>query len=115
MFTQRETWHFDTERIGRRALVYDRVDSTNTLGAALAQSEDADGLVLITDESTFRAAGSTAAYGRAAPEVRYSCRWCCNRRRSCADSVILTAWVAVSIAEAVLALHRHSSEIEVAE
>src|SRR6478752_5815188 len=52
MFTPRETWHFDTERIGRRVLVYDRVDSTNSLGAALAQAEDADGLVLVADEQS---------------------------------------------------------------
>ena len=61
MFPPRETWHFDTERIGRRVLVYDSVDSTNTRAAELARTDpDADGLVLVADQQT----AGRGQYGR---------------------------------------------------
>jgi BirA family biotin operon repressor/biotin-[acetyl-CoA-carboxylase] ligase len=104
MFTPRETWHFDTERIGRRVLVFDHVDSTNTRAAALAEADpDADGLVLIAENQT----AGRGQYGRV---------WQSRAGSSLLMSVvlktplelrrpvILTAWVAVSVAEAILSL-----------
>ncbi|MBC8117784.1 MAG: biotin--[acetyl-CoA-carboxylase] ligase [Candidatus Saccharimonas sp.] len=104
MFTPRETWHFDTERIGRRVLVYDHVDSTNTRGAALAETdEDADGLVLLADQQT----AGRGQYGRV---------WQSRPGSSLLLSVVLrppplirrpvglTAWATVSMAEAILSL-----------
>jgi BirA family biotin operon repressor/biotin-[acetyl-CoA-carboxylase] ligase len=104
MFTPRETWHFDTEWIGRRVLVFDHVDSTNTRAAALADTDsEADGLVLIAENQT----AGRGQYGRV---------WQSRAGSSLLMSVvlktplelrrpvILTAWAAVSVAEAILTL-----------
>lgn len=56
----REVWEFDTARLGRRVLVFDRLDSTNTTAAELAPAEP-DGLVVVAD---FQTAGR-GQYGRA--------------------------------------------------
>ncbi|MBN9122123.1 MAG: biotin--[acetyl-CoA-carboxylase] ligase, partial [Planctomycetes bacterium] len=104
MFTPRETWHFDTERIGRRVLVYDHVDSTNTRGAELARAEpDTDGLVLIADQQT----AGRGQYGRVWQSRPGSSLLMSVVLRPPAElrrPVVLTAWAAVSVAEAVLAL-----------
>jgi BirA family biotin operon repressor/biotin-[acetyl-CoA-carboxylase] ligase len=104
MFTPRETWHFDTERIGRRVLVYDHVDSTNTRGLALAETEDeADGLVLIADQqSAGRGQHGRVWQSRPGSSLLMSVvlRPPVEMRRP----VILTAWAAVSMAEAILSL-----------
>ncbi len=104
MFTPRETWHFDTEHIGRRVLVYDAVDSTNTRAADLAQLDpDADGLVLIADQQT----AGRGQYGRVWQSRPGSSLLMSVVLRPPAElrrPVILTAWAAVSVAEAVLSL-----------
>ncbi len=104
MFTPRETWHLDTERIGRRVLVYDHVESTNTLAMALAQpADDADGLVLIADHQlTGRGQYGRAWVSRPGSSVLMSVvvKTPVELRRP----VILTAWVAVAVAEAILTL-----------
>lgn len=104
MFTPRETWHFDTEYIGRRALVYDHVDSTNTRGAALALSDpEADGLVLVADQQ----AAGRGQYGRvwqSRPGSSLLMSVVLRPPEELRRPVVLTAWTAVSVAEAVLAL-----------
>lgn len=100
--TPRETWEFDTARVGRRAMVFDHLDSTNTFAAQLATA-DADGLAVIAD---FQTAGR-GQYGRV---------WQSRPRSSLLMSVvlqpppelrrpvILTAFAAVAVAEAAFAL-----------
>jgi BirA family biotin operon repressor/biotin-[acetyl-CoA-carboxylase] ligase len=103
MFTPRETWHFDTERIGRRVLVYGRVDSANSLGGAVAADGDADGLVLIADEQT----AGRGQYGRvwqSRPGASLLMTAVLRPPAELRRPVVLTAWAAVSVAEAVLAL-----------
>jgi BirA family biotin operon repressor/biotin-[acetyl-CoA-carboxylase] ligase len=104
MFTPRETWHFDTERIGRRVLVYDHVDSTNTRGAALAETDpNADGLVLIADDQT----AGRGQYGRvwqSRPGSSLLMSVVLRPPPELRRPVILTAWAAVSVAEAILSL-----------
>ena len=104
MFTPRETWQFDTERIGRRVLVYDHVDSTNTLGAALAESDpQSDGLVLIAGQQT----AGRGQYGRvwqSRPGSSLLMSVVLRPPIELRRPVILTAWAAVSVAEAILAL-----------
>jgi BirA family biotin operon repressor/biotin-[acetyl-CoA-carboxylase] ligase len=104
MFTPRETWQFDTERIGRRVLVYDALDSTNTRGAALAGTEpDADGLVLIAEHQS----AGRGQYGRVWQSRPGSSLLMSVVLRPPAEvrrPVILTAWAAVSVAEAILTL-----------
>jgi BirA family biotin operon repressor/biotin-[acetyl-CoA-carboxylase] ligase len=104
MFTPRETWHFDTRRIGRRVLVYDEIDSTNTRGAALAATEpDADGLVLIAGHQS----AGRGQYGRAwqsRPGSSLLMSVVLHPPAELRRPVVLTAWAAVAVAEAVLAL-----------
>lgn len=97
----RETWHFDTEHIGRRVLVYDRVDSTNTLAMALAQSDDdADGLVLVADDQL----AGRGQYGRVWASRPGSSLLMSAVIRPPAElrrPVILTALATVAVAKAV--------------
>lgn len=103
-FEPRETLHFDTARIGRRVLVYDAVESTNTLGAQLALSdEDADGLVLIADHQR----AGRGQYGRtwvSRPGSSLLMSVVLKPPPELRRPVILTAWVAVAVADAVYAL-----------
>jgi len=98
----REEWHLDTARVGRRVLVFDSVDSTNTAAAAFAEPEH-DGLAVLAD---FQTAGR-GRYGRV---------WQSRPGSSLLLSVVLfppaefrrpsvlTAWAAVAVGEAVFAL-----------
>lgn len=98
----RDEWHLGTARVGRRVLVYDSLDSTNTTAAALADPA-ADGLVVLAD---FQTAGR-GRFGRA---------WQSRPGASLLLSVVLfppaelrrpavlTAWAAVAVGEAVFAL-----------
>jgi BirA family biotin operon repressor/biotin-[acetyl-CoA-carboxylase] ligase len=47
-----ERWHLDTSRLGRRVLVFDRVDSTNNRAAVLAKDPANDGVVILAAEQT---------------------------------------------------------------
>lgn len=100
----RETWTHDTLHIGRRVLVYDEVESTNTLAAGFALgAADVHGLALVADHQR----AGRGQYGRV---------WTSRPRSSLLMSVILrpppellrpvilTAWAAVGVAEAVRAL-----------
>ncbi len=101
--TPHDTWHLDTRRVGRRVLVYDRLDSTSNVAAALAGSEDADGTAVLADEQTV----GRGQHGRS---------WTCPAGGGVLMSVvlfpppplrrpaILTAWAAVSVCETVLEL-----------
>jgi BirA family biotin operon repressor/biotin-[acetyl-CoA-carboxylase] ligase len=101
--TPRETWTLDTRRLGRRVLVFDRLDSTSTVAANLAASADNDGLAVLADEQT----GGRGQHGRT---------WTCPAGSGVLLSVllfpppelrrapILTAWAAVAVAETILEL-----------
>ena len=60
MTPPRQEWTLDTRRLGRRVLVYDRLDSTNNLAAALAEDPANDGTVVLADEQT----AGRGQYGR---------------------------------------------------
>jgi BirA family biotin operon repressor/biotin-[acetyl-CoA-carboxylase] ligase len=98
----REEWHLDTARIGRRVLVFDEVDSTNTVAAEPAHP-DAAGLVVIADHQT----AGRGRFGRV---------WQSKPGDSLLMSVVLfpppesrrasvlTAWAAVAVGGAVYSL-----------
>jgi BirA family transcriptional regulator, biotin operon repressor / biotin---[acetyl-CoA-carboxylase] ligase len=112
MFTPRESWSFDTERIGRRVLVFDRVDSTNTLGLALAGSDpEADGLVLIADEQ-ITGRGQYGRVWQSRPGSSLLMSVVLRPPPELRRPVILTAWVAVGAAEAIRALTGTQSRIK---
>jgi BirA family biotin operon repressor/biotin-[acetyl-CoA-carboxylase] ligase len=96
----REEWRLATAHIGRRVLVYDRVDSTNSVAAALAVDPENAGTVVLADEQT----AGRGQYGR---------HWHCPPGAGVLMSVllipspalnrpaVLTAWAAVSVCETI--------------
>jgi BirA family biotin operon repressor/biotin-[acetyl-CoA-carboxylase] ligase len=96
----REEWHLNTQRLGRRVLVFDRVDSTNTLAAELARDPAQVGTVLLADDQT-------AGRGQRGNS------WQCPPGAGVLMSVllfptpelrrppILTAWAAVAVCETI--------------
>jgi BirA family biotin operon repressor/biotin-[acetyl-CoA-carboxylase] ligase len=48
----RQEWHLETQFLGRRVLVFERLDSTNTLAAALADDPANNGIVIVAEEQT---------------------------------------------------------------
>jgi BirA family biotin operon repressor/biotin-[acetyl-CoA-carboxylase] ligase len=94
--TPREEWQFDTRRLGRRVLVYDRVDSTNNLAASLADSPDNDGVAVLAAEQT----AGRGQHGRtwlAAPGDSVLLSLLLFPPPALQRSAILTAWAAVSV------------------
>jgi BirA family biotin operon repressor/biotin-[acetyl-CoA-carboxylase] ligase len=94
----REEWRLETRRVGRRVLVFDAVDSTNTQADLLADDPRHDGLALLADVQS----GGRGQYGRS---------WQCPAGSGVLMSVLLfptpplrrpallTAWAAVSVCE----------------
>ncbi len=96
MTQPREEWSLDTRRLGRRVLVFDRLDSTNTRAAQMADDPANDGLALLADEQT----AGRGQHGRtwlAAPgqSVLLSLLFC-PQPELCRPA-ILTAWAAVAV------------------
>jgi BirA family biotin operon repressor/biotin-[acetyl-CoA-carboxylase] ligase len=96
----REEWHLDTHRLGRRVLVYEQLDSTNSLAASLSDDPGNDGLAILADEQT----AGRGQHGRT---------WTAPPLASVLLSVllfpppplrrpaVLTAWAAVAVCETV--------------
>ncbi|MFM8271076.1 MAG: biotin--[acetyl-CoA-carboxylase] ligase [Gemmata sp.] len=103
MSASREIWQLDTERIGRRVLVYEQVESTNALAQTLAAEDAADGLVVIADHQT----AGRGQYGRvwvSRPGSSLLMSVVVRPPAGLRQPVVLTAWAAVAVADAVLAL-----------
>jgi BirA family biotin operon repressor/biotin-[acetyl-CoA-carboxylase] ligase len=100
VFSPREEWSLDTRRLGRRVLVYDRVDSTNSVAARLADDPANDGLALVSDEQTagrgqhgrtwLADAGQSVLLSLIVSPPPYLCR-----------PAVLTAWAAVAVCETI--------------
>jgi BirA family biotin operon repressor/biotin-[acetyl-CoA-carboxylase] ligase len=98
-----EEWHLDTSRVGRRVLVFDRLDSTSSYAATLAGDTAHDGLAVLAREQS----AGRGQYGRI---------WGCPPNAGVLLSVLVfppaelrrpalvTAWAAVSVCESVRAL-----------
>jgi len=96
-----DVWQLDTALIGRRVLVFDRLDSTGNLAASLANDPANDGVVILAKEQT----AGRGQHGRS---------WTCPPGSGVLMSVLLfpppplhrpallTAWVAVSVCETIL-------------
>jgi len=99
--TAAQTWELNTRHIGRRVLVFDRLDSTSNLAAVLANDPANDGVVILAKEQT----AGRGQYGRT---------WASPPGSGILMSVLLfpppqlrrpallTAWAAVSVCETVL-------------
>jgi BirA family biotin operon repressor/biotin-[acetyl-CoA-carboxylase] ligase len=98
----RDEWRLDARRLGRRVLVFDRVDSTNTLAALLASDPAHAGTVVLANEQV----AGRGQHGRS---------WRCPPGAGVLLSVlifpppelrrpaILTAWAAVAVCETIRA------------
>jgi BirA family biotin operon repressor/biotin-[acetyl-CoA-carboxylase] ligase len=106
-----EEWRLETRRLGRRVLLYHRVDSTNTRAAGLAGEPGNDGLVLVADEQT----AGRGQHGRT---------WTCPPGAGVLLSalilppphlrrpVILAAWAANAVCETIRCLTALQSRIK---
>jgi BirA family biotin operon repressor/biotin-[acetyl-CoA-carboxylase] ligase len=107
-----ETWRLDTARLGRRVLVYDSLDSTNTAAARLAAEDPAaDGLAVL---ARFQSAGR-GQYGRAwhsRPGSSLLLSAVFTPPSEVKRPVVLTALAAVAVAEAVYALSGMQSRVK---
>jgi BirA family biotin operon repressor/biotin-[acetyl-CoA-carboxylase] ligase len=96
----REEWSLPTRRLGRRVLVYDRVDSTNTLAAALADDPANDGIIILADEqSAGRGQHGRVWHTPARTAVLMSVL--CLPPPALRRPAVLTAWAAVAVCETV--------------
>jgi BirA family biotin operon repressor/biotin-[acetyl-CoA-carboxylase] ligase len=98
----RETWNLDTAHIGRRVLFFEQLESTNNTAATLASPSD-DGLVVIAD---FQTAGR-GQYGRvwqSRPGSSLLMSVALHPPPELRRPVILTAFAAVAIGDAILTL-----------
>jgi BirA family biotin operon repressor/biotin-[acetyl-CoA-carboxylase] ligase len=96
MTTPREEWSLDTRRLGRRVLVFNRLDSTNNLAAQLADDAANDGLVILADEQT----AGRGQHGRtwlAAPKESVLLSLLLSPPSELCRPAILTAWAAVAV------------------
>lgn len=95
-----DEWQLDTRRLGRRVLVFDRLDSTNTHAAGLAHDPTNEGLVILANEQS----AGRGQHGRT---------WTCPPGAGILLSVLmfpppalrrpvlLAAWAAVAVCETV--------------
>jgi BirA family biotin operon repressor/biotin-[acetyl-CoA-carboxylase] ligase len=94
--TPRDVWQLDTTAIGRRMLVYDRLESTNTLAAELANGPEREQLAILADEQT----AGRGQHGRtwaAAPGSSVLLSVLLFPPDFLRRPAILTAWAAVSV------------------
>jgi BirA family transcriptional regulator, biotin operon repressor / biotin---[acetyl-CoA-carboxylase] ligase len=104
-------WQLETHHLGRRVLLFDRVESTNTLAAGLAGDRANDGLVVVADEQT----AGRGQHGRT---------WTCPPGAGILMSVllfppvevrrpvILAAWAANSVCETILEITGFEARIK---
>src|SRR5262249_39932770 len=97
----REEWNLDTHHIGRRVLVFDRIDSTNTQAAALAHDASNDGLVLVADEQT-AGRGRQDRPWKCPPGTSVLLSVLLFPRPAVRRPILLAAWVANSVCETIL-------------
>ena len=106
-----DEWILNTRRIGRRVMVFDQVDSTNSVAASLADDEANDGVAVLAAQQT----AGRGQHGR---------RWQCQAGDGVLLSVlvfpplalrraaVLTAWAAASVCNTVRQLTGEQARIK---
>ena len=97
--TPADEWTFPTERVGRRVLVFDELDSTNTFAAALPSDTD-EGLVVVARDQT-AGRGRFGRAWRSRPGAALLMSVVLTPPPELRRPVILTAWAAVAVGEAI--------------
>jgi BirA family biotin operon repressor/biotin-[acetyl-CoA-carboxylase] ligase len=95
-----DEWRLPTHRLGRRVLLYHKVDSTNTRAAALAGEPANDGLVLLADEQT-AGRGQHGRIWTCAPGAGVLMSVLLFPAPQLRRPVILAAWAATSVCETI--------------
>src|SRR5438309_6402048 len=95
--------HLDTQRIGRRILVYDRAESTNQRAAEFAADPNNDGLVILAGEQT-AGRGQHGRTWQAPPGSSVLLSLLLFPPPALRRPALLTAWAAVSVCETILQL-----------
>lgn len=96
----REEWKLDAKHVGRRVLVFDRVDSTNTVVAGFAEDPARDGLAVLADAQT----AGRGRLGRSWESARGAGVWISLllfAPPALRRPALLTAWAAVSVCETI--------------
>src|SRR5262245_20611741 len=109
--TPEAEWHLNTHRLGRRVLVFDCLESTNTFAASLPYDPANDGLVVLAREQT----AGRGQHGRS---------WHCPAGTGVLLSVLLflppelrrpvllAAWAAVAVCETLAQWTTYPAEIK---
>jgi BirA family biotin operon repressor/biotin-[acetyl-CoA-carboxylase] ligase len=96
----RHEWSLDTYRLGRRVLVFERLDSTNNLATSLAGDPANDGLAILANEQT----AGRGQHGRtwlAPPGQSVLLSLLLTPPPQLCRPAILTAWAAVAVCATV--------------
>lgn len=105
--TPTQEWTLPTRRLGRRVLVFDRVESTNDVAAALAE----DGLAVLADEQT-RGRGQYGRTWQAAPRSSVLLSVLLFPPPPLRRPALLTAWATVAVCTTVRELIGTSARIK---
>lgn len=111
MTTPRQEWCLDTHRLGRRVLVFDRLDSTNSLASSLAHDPAANGLAILADVQT----AGRGQHGRtwlAAPGQSVLLSLIVSPPPELCRPAVLTAWAAVAVCSTIQQTIGESSRIK---
>jgi BirA family biotin operon repressor/biotin-[acetyl-CoA-carboxylase] ligase len=106
-----QEWTLDTRRLGRRVLVFDRLDSTNNLAASLADDPGNDGLAILAEEQT----AGRGQHGRnwlAAPGQGVLLSVLVAPPPELCRPALLTAWAAVAVCATIHKTIGHSTRIK---
>jgi len=96
MTPPREQWSLDTRRLGRRVLVFDRLDSTNNRAAQFADDPANEGIAILADEQT----AGRGQHGRtwlASPRASVLLSILLTPPPELCRPAVLTAWAAVAV------------------
>jgi BirA family biotin operon repressor/biotin-[acetyl-CoA-carboxylase] ligase len=111
MIQPSDEWQLETRRLGRRVMVFDRLESTNTHAASLADDPGNDGLVILAREQT----GGRGQHGRswhtpAGQAVLMSVLL--SPPSALRRPVLLAAWAAVAVCETVRRITEQQAKIK---
>jgi len=96
MTSPREEWTLETRHLGRRVLVYDRLDSTNNRAAQLADDPANDGIAILADEQT-AGRGQHGHSWLAAPGQSVLLSILLSTPPELCRPAVLTAWATVAV------------------
>jgi BirA family biotin operon repressor/biotin-[acetyl-CoA-carboxylase] ligase len=111
MTQPREEWSLATRRLGRRVLVFDRLDSTNSHMARLAADPANEGIAILADEQT----AGRGQHGRtwlAAPRQSVLLSILLSPPPELCRPAVLTAWAAVAVCATIRAAINCSPRIK---